>query len=316
MMCALTRLERGERFGLVQISESELREALAAHKRLTAAERVEPTQPGLTHDTLRLASESRFEAAKYLTGGFSPSVVFLETPLDVTASHAGNFVDSSTAPRNTWVKFFVDDQGLDEDLVDTLTFWYFWENETAETTVVDVSAFTTISGSWQARADVHLQHIPPGDPDYDQSDPTASRPIYGRSHLGLSAKLALYQYWTGTLAPIQNLPDQQTQINFLDVSVQPSPADTGYSSALRSGFMFDAFELKQRLLVIPPDGRIFAEVSFNVAHHARFGETLADFSTGDGNQVTSHWVEIAYVVAPGLPTTPVIGPASENAPVS
>jgi hypothetical protein len=73
--------------------------------------------------------------------------------------------------------------------------------------------------------------------------------------------------------------------------------------------MFDAFELKQRLLVIPPDGRIFAEVSFNVAHRASTGYAAADFSTGEGNQVTSHWVEIEYVVAPaGLPTTPVVGP--------
>jgi len=57
-------------------------------------------------------------------------------------------------------------------------------------------------------------------------------------------------------------------------------------------------------------GAIFAEVSFNVAHDVRLGHALADFSTGNGNQVTSHWVEIAYVVAPGLPTTPgVVGPA-------
>jgi hypothetical protein len=294
----------------VQISESELREVLAARERLTTRERVESGRHAFTQETFRLASESRFAAAKYATGQFGRSVVFLEEPLVYTASHAGNIDDSSSAPGNTWVKFIVDDRGLDDagiDHVDNLTFWYFWENETGATVVVDVSAFTTVSGTWQARADIGSKHVheDPNDPNYD---PGASEAVYGHAHLRVSANLALYQYWTDALAPLQNLPDQQTQISFLDVSVQAGAAPD-YSTSFRSGFQFDAFELKQRLLVIPPDGRIFAEVSFDVAHRASTGRALADFSTGDGNQVTSHWVEIAYVVGPpGLLTTPV-GPA-------
>jgi hypothetical protein len=294
----------------MQVTESELREALAARDRLPAAQRVESVRPAFTQDTLRLASESRFAAAKY-AGEFARSAVFLEKPLAVIASHAGNIDDSSTAPGNTWVKFIVEDGGLHDagiDRVDSLTFWYFWWNETASTTVVDVSAFTTISGRWKARADIGSKHVQgnPNDPDYD---PAASEPVYGHAHLGLSANLAVYQYWTDGLAPIQNLPDQQTRINFVDVSVQAGGPPSYSQPSLRSSFMFDAFELKQRLLVIPPDGRIFAEVSFNVAHRVSTGYAAADFSTGEGNQVTSHWVEIEYVVAPaGLPTTPVVGP--------
>ena len=307
----MTLVGLGERFSFVQVTESELKEAIAAHTRRTAAERVEAARPALTPETLHLASESRFEAARYLGGVFWPSVVFLNEPLAVTASHAGNIDDSSTVPRNSWVKFVVDDQGLDDagvDRVDNLTFWYFWENETAATVVVDVSAFTTISGSWEAQANIGSKHVheDPNDPNYD---PGASEAVYGHAHLSLSASLALYQYWTDALAPLQNLPDQQTQISFLDVSAQAGgPPDYLYP-ALRTGFVFNAFEMKQRLLVIPPDGRIFAEVSFNVAHRASTGRALADFSTGDGNQITSHWVEIAYVVAPpGVTTTPVLAP--------
>jgi len=285
----------------VPVTESELREALAARDGLV--------RPAFTQDSLRLAAESRFAAAKY-ANDVARSAVFLEKPLVFTASHAGNIDDSSTAPGNTWVKFIVDDQGLDDagiDQFDNLTFWYFWENETAVPTIVDVSAFTTISGSWQARADVGSKHVNqnPNDPNYD---PGASEPVYGHAHLGLSANLAVYQYWTGELAPIQNLPDQQTQINFLDVSVQAGGPPSYSQPSSRSSFMFDAFELKQSLLVIPADGRIFAEVSFNVAHRTSTGRALADFSTGEGNQVTSHWVEIGYRTGPpgiAIPTTPV-----------
>jgi hypothetical protein len=119
----------------MQVTESELREALAARDRLPAAQRVESVRPAFTQDTLRLASESRFAAAKY-AGEFARSAVFLEKPLAVIASHAGNIDDSSTAPGNTWVKFIVEDGGLHDagiDRVDSLTFWYFWWNETAST---------------------------------------------------------------------------------------------------------------------------------------------------------------------------------------
>jgi hypothetical protein len=288
----------------MQITESELKEVLAARERLTEAQRVRPARPAFTQDTLRLASESRFAAAKLVSGGLARNAVFLEEPIAVTASHAGNIDDSLTTPRNTWAKFIVDDQGLNEALVDTLTFWYFWANETADNVVVEISAFTTISGTWRAEADIGSRHVQgnPNDPNYD---PGAREPVYGHAHLGLTANLAVYQYWTGELAPIQNLPDQQTQTNFLDVSAVAGAPPTYNQPALRTGFMWNAFELKQRFLAIPPDGRIFAEVAFNVAHSASTGRAVADFSTGDGNQVTSHWVEIAWGPAPLTPLPPV-----------
>ncbi len=289
----------------MEVTESELKELLAARERLTEAQRVRPARPAFTQDTLRLASESRFAAAKLVSGGLARNAVFLAEPIAITASHAGNIDDSSTVPRNTWVKFIVDDQGQDEDLVDTLTFWYFWANETAENVVVDISAFTTISGTWRAQADIGSKYIPMGDPNYDPNDPGGRAPVYGHAHLGLSANLAVYQYWTGELAPIQNLPDQQTQINFLDVSAVAGAPPSYNQPALRTAFMWDAFELKQRFLAIPSDGRIFAEVSFNVAHRASTGRAVADFSNGDGNQVTSHWVEIAWGPAPLTPLPPL-----------
>jgi hypothetical protein len=73
------------------------------------------------------------------------------------------------------------------------------------------------------------------------------------------------------------------------------------------GFLFNWFELKQNLLVIPPDGMLVAEVSFDVDHKVHAGRALADFASGEGNQVTSHWLQVEYVAGPPLTLTPVAG---------
>jgi hypothetical protein len=197
------------------------------------------------------------------------------------------------------------------DLLDRLTFYYIWQNATAYFTVVDVSAFMTVSGSWQTRADIYFKRDPggsggepgPGEPGYD---PTAGTAVGGFAHLELSANLALYQWWNNppTLAPLQNAPDQQTRISFLNLDLHAQPPDP----VLKSGFMFNWFELNQSLLVIPPEDTLVAEVSFDVDHGVYGGNVLADFSSGEGNQVTSHWLQVAYVVAPPLTTTPVVVP--------
>ena len=43
-------------------------------------------------------------------------------------------------------------------------------------------------------------------------------------------------------------------------------------------------------------------------HRVDHRRALADFANGEGNQMTSHWLQVAYVVAPpGVTLTPVAG---------
>ena len=43
-------------------------------------------------------------------------------------------------------------------------------------------------------------------------------------------------------------------------------------------------------------------------HKVDHGRALADFANGEGNKITSHWLQVAYVVAPpGVTLTPVAG---------
>jgi len=291
-----------------QITVSQFKRALAARKKLAAgpvAGESSGVQVEKRQETLRLAAESRYEAAKFVGGGLFRNVVLLDKPFLIWAHPSNILWDSSTEPRNSWAKIHVEDDGLHPgvDFLDRLTFWYVWENDTAYTTVVDVSAYTTVSGSWQAEASIYAIHDPighPGDPDYD---PTNTDSAGGSAHLALSANLALYEWWNSppTLAPLQNAPDQQTQISFLNLDLQAVPPDPVF----KSSFMFNGFELKQRLLVIPPEGVLVAEVNFDVGHKAHAGHVSADFFNGEGNQVTSHWLQVEYVLAPPLIATPV-----------
>ncbi len=291
-----------------KITVSQFKRALAARRKFAAGPVTgQSTGVGVDATAFRQAAQSRYEAAKYLGtgGGFSPSVVLVDTPYFFWSTSAGILVDQSIEPGNSWVKINVDDHGLDNvGRLDRLTFYYIWENATAYSTVVDVSAYMTLSGSWQAAADIYGKHEPgnPQDPNYD---PGATTPVGGSARLELSAKLALYEWWNNppTLAPLQNAPDQQTRISFLNFDLHAQPPDPVF----RSGFLFNWFELKQNLLVIPPEGMLVAEVSFDVDHKVNAGRVLADFSSGEGNQITSHWLQVAYVVAPPLTLTPVVG---------
>jgi hypothetical protein len=304
-----------------KITVSQFKRALAAREKLAAGAvagqstgaQVDAIRGSSTpQETFRLAVQSRYEAAKYLAAGgglFSRSVVLVDEPFLIWASPHSNIIQDSSIERSlSWAKIKIDDSGPDHDsILDSLTFYYLWENATAYYTVVDVSSFMTVSGVWQARASIYGKHSPgnPNDPDYD---PAATIALGGSAHLGLSANLALYQWWNSppTLAPLQNAPDQQTQIGFLNVDLHAVPPDPLFKSA----FMFKFFELKQTLLVIPPEGVLVAEVSFDVDHEVNHGHVIADFSSGDGNQVTSHWLHIAYVIAPPLTTTPVESPGT------
>ena len=69
--------------------------------------------------------------------------------------------------------------------------------------------------------------------------------------------MALYQWWNQppALAPLENAPDQQTRLDLLDEDLHASYADPAIK---KSGFMFNWFELKQNLLVIPPEGMLVA----------------------------------------------------------
>ena len=302
------------------ITVSQLERALAAREKLaveSAAGRSTDARvdsiSGATmpQESFRVAAQSRFEAAKYLNAGggqVSRSVFMVEEPFLIWATwtphltpHRNILEDSSTEPGNSWAKIIVDADGSDDqgvDLLDSLTFYYVWENATTYTTVVDVSTFMTVSGAWQAEADFYLRHRDPGDPDGGTAVP-------GSAHLELSANLALYLWWNDppTLAPLLNAPDQQTQISLVNVDLHAGPEPVE-----QSGFVFNWFELNQSLLVIPPDGVLVAEVSFDVDHGATAGRVLADFFNGDGNQITSHWLQVAYVVGPPLTGTPVVFP--------
>lgn len=292
-----------------KINVSHFKSALADREKL-AAGRVPGQSTGVRvgPTNFEQAAQSRFEAAKFLGGGFLPSVEMVNKPYFYSMTSADMFVDESIAPGNSWVKINIDDQGQDTaGRLDRLIFYYLWQNPFASPTVVDVSAYMTVSGSWETRADVYAVHVrdEPGDPNYDPGD---SRPADGSAHLGLSANMALYQWWNEppTLAQLENAPDQRTRIDLLDQDLHALNTDPD----IKSGFMFNWFELKQNLLVIPAEGMLVAEVSFDVDHKVNHGRAWADFADGDGNQITSHWLQVAYVLAPpGVTLTPVVQPS-------
>lgn len=324
-----------------KVTVSQFKEALAArekHAPFPVAGQHAIVRTATRQETLRLGAQSRYEAAKYLSEGPQRNVVFVEEPFLYLATwtprvfpHTSILGDSAIEPGNTWVKVGVDDDGTDQEIrlensdgddyyagpvVDTLTFYYYWENETAYTAIVDVSAFMTVSGSWTAEASTRLGYgpndfpnpndVPPNDDgshDHeggDIPDPPQPHTRYpGSAHLGLSANLALYQWWNSppTLAPLLNVPDQQTQINFLNLNVK-GPGSFGAN-------LINWFELKQRFLVIPSGATLVAEVNFDISHLVDAGHVIADFN-GDGNQITSHWLQVEYVVGPqALIPTPV-----------
>jgi len=289
-----------------KITVSQLKRALAAREKL-AAGRVAGQSEGMRVDAtvFRQAAQSRYEAAKYLGGGVFRSVVMVNKPLFWGTVPAGIWVDESIEPGNSWVKINVDDPGLNtHGRLDKLFFYYVWENATAYTSIVDVSAYMTVSGSWEAKADIYSVHVQddPNDPNYDPGDHTSAG---GSAHLEVSAEMALYEWWNQppTLAPLQNAPDQQTRISLLNLDLQAQPPDPVF----RSGFLFNWFALKQNLLVIPPEGMLVAELSFDVDHKVHAGRVLADFASGEGNQVTSHWLQVEYVSGPPITLTPVAG---------
>jgi hypothetical protein len=244
-------------------------------------------------------------------GVFGRNVVLLDEPFLFQTRPAGIYVGESMAPGNSWVKINVDDQAADEVRRDSLIFYYIWTNPTGRHTIVDVSAYMTVSGSWEVEGHLWGKRIPydPNDPNADPSDPQYEY-HFGSARLGIAANLGLYQWWTQppTLAPLQNVPDQQTQISLLDVDSSAGASADYSDSIVVSGFLFNFFELKQRLLVIPPEGTLVAEVSFDLDHRLDHGHVVADFASGEGNQVTSHWVQIEYVVAPPLTVTPFAVP--------
>jgi hypothetical protein len=317
------------------ITKAQFKRALAAREKLAAGAVAGPStdaevdakrRPATTQKTLRLAAQSRYEAAKYLAegGGFlGRRVALLDEPFfhyltwtpHLPSGHSDIEGDSAVEPGNSWVKVHVDDDGSvtkGMEVLDRLRFFYVWTNPTGNSTVVDVSAYMTLSGAWEAQADVWGEHIAPGNPNYDpDGGPGQVELKPGHAHLRLSANLALYEWWNQppTLAPVQNVPDQETQTGLVDVALHA----TVPNSISKSGYLFNFFELKQHLLVIPREGTLVAEVSFDVDHQANHGRVIANFDSDKGDRITSHWVQIAYVVAPPLTITPfAVPPPAKN----
>ena len=136
-----------------KITVSQLKRALAAREKLAAGGVAgQSTGVGVDATVFRQAAQSRYEAAKYLGGGVFRSVVMVNKPLFTWTTAAGIFVDESMEPGNNWVKINVDDPGLNtHGRLDRLVFYYVWENATAYHSIVDVSAFMTVS-AWHLQA--------------------------------------------------------------------------------------------------------------------------------------------------------------------
>jgi len=282
-----------------QGDEPEMRRTLDEHRVDSARE------SSNLKETFRLAAQSRYEAVKYLGAAGArivPSTALLDEPFMIWATwtphhlpHSNILEASEIEPRLSWAKIDVEQSSaILEDhqpigLVDRLSFYYLWENEAQSPVVVDVSSYMTLWGHWQGFATYYKTS--PEDPFPGSGQ--------GSAHMNLSANLALYEWWNQppTLAPLQNLPDQQTQVSILNLVFT---AGVGQSRNL-----FDGVFLKQSWVVIPAGGALVAEVSLDADHFVNHGSVHVDFSSDDF-QITSHWVEVKYVVGPpGLTTTPV-----------
>jgi hypothetical protein len=254
-------------------------------------------------ETNRLAAQSRYEAVRYLGAGGAKvhlgNIGMLDKPFLIWATPHANILDDSSIERGrSWAKIKVEKSGA-VDSLDSLTFYYLWENETPYTVVVDVSAYTTLWGFWQGAGYAYHKDDPghvhqPGEiPDFESN-------AYGSAHLDLSANLTLYEWWhePPTIAPLQNSPDQHTRIGLLDREWR------GWNNGT-SSTLFAGFALEQNLVVIPAGGVLVTEVSLDAVHSVDHGHVLVDFSSGDF-QVTSHWVQVEYVAGPELTPTPVV----------
>jgi hypothetical protein len=225
-------------------------------------------------DTVRSSIRSQRDALKLLAADqhfFPFPLVTLDKPFLIWATPHSNIIsDSSIEPFNSWAKIRVE-SGSSSGL-EKLSFYFLWDNPSNFYTVINASTSMSATGRLKATA------FGGGSAIYSTGS---------SSFVGCSANFALWSWW---LNPPTSTPETRQPLG----SVQEFATFWDKSEAVT---VSDGANLDKTLFLVPPQGVVVLEVSFQVGYSNDDGRALADFESG-GFKISCPVVVVAVLTSP------------------
>jgi hypothetical protein len=231
---------------------AELARALEAEK--AAAVKRASRVKGTVHSSII----GQAQALQQMTvgNGFFPYPSYsLDKPILIWAApHANILSDSNIESFNSWAKIRVR-TGADQG-AEAVSFYFLWSNPSPYFAVINAATFMSATGHLTAVATGGLSGI---DPRSRHSD------------VGVSANLALWQWWTSP----------QTHTPYTSYPLGEVHASASFWDKSRTADVSRGAQLTQSTLLVPPHATVIVEVNCTVAYYQGHGHMDADFESGD-----------------------------------
>jgi hypothetical protein len=239
-------------------------------------------------EKLRHGAENRRKALELVASlGQAYTTTRLSTPFLIWALRdwfdATNILmDTHIEPGNNWAKIYSEykrewDDGFWHQ--DELIFYFFWQNDTGQDAVVNVSSYLLLNGRCEVNA-------------------YAGWYWGGESTLHLDAQLSLLEWWNQP--PTEPLWQRDQRQNVMTLSASSgwreiSPGET------KSKLVCDPYYLHYDLFWVPRGGAAVFEVSLNLGYSEVYqGRVMVDFNYDD-YQVVCPYLDLEVLTEASRP---------------
>jgi hypothetical protein len=216
-------------------------------------------------DTFRHAIDSRVKALE-LANGAQPhaasTFILLDKPLLIFADPSNFLFDSHVSRKESFAKVSFKKSGQELlPQVHEVTFYYFWENPSENTALVNIATYLVLKGFCEASVD----------------RPSLGN-FYAFGDLHIRAELEILEWWNQPpTSPLFQTSQKVEALHFHVNAFGPfSPGET------KLKHLFDGYDLKYSLFAVPPKRAAVFRVSMSATHWVwQSGFFQVDFSFKD-----------------------------------
>ena len=218
-----------------------------------------------TRETIRRAVEGRanaLELANRAQPQGASTFVLLDAPFLIFALPSNWLFDSHVSRKESFAKVrFQETLSQFLPKAHTVYFVYVWENPSDQHALVNIETYIVLKGFCEASVD------------------RPTNLLYATSDLHVGAELEIFEWWNQQ--PTTPLPQKTQKVEAVHLHCNAfgpfSPGET------KTQNIFDGYDLKYSLFVVPPKGVVVFYISMFTKEHAfpGRGSFIADFSFKD-----------------------------------